>query len=360
MSELYPLRLSPSWRQKIWGSADLSPFFGPGAHLAPETAATPEQAGRAIGAAPGGLPVGEVWYTFEENTIANGALAGRTLGDLMASEGANLMGTAFRLSRLQRRSAGEGASQRLPRSAAPASPYFPILIKFLFTSDRLSVQVHPDDTYAIEQENSSGKTEMWYVLRAEPGAAIALGLRKSFSPDELRRAALTGEIAEHLNWVPVRAGDCIFCPAGTLHSIGPGLALCEIQQNSDLTYRLYDFGRLGGDGRPRELHIDRAVEVARLAPHPGPHRPEPFSLKGFQAEALVVCEYFRVERLACCSDLDYEPEPSRMHLLVIVKGRGKLDREPYEPGNVFLIPSALPPFRWRPQEPTVALRAYLP
>ncbi len=359
MSQLYPLRLSPSWRQKIWGATDLSPFFGPPALLAAE-AATAEQSGPEISRAPAGLPVGEVWYTFEENTIANGALAGRTLADLMASEGAKLMGTAFRQSPLRRRSAEKGMSRHRSGAASRAAVHFPILIKFLFTADRLSVQVHPDDIYAGEHENSPGKTEMWYVLRAEPGAAIALGLQKSLRPDELRRAALTGEIAEYLNWVPVKAGDCIFCPAGTLHSIGAGLALCEVQQNSDLTYRLYDFGRLGAEGRPRELHIDRAVEVARLAPHAGLQRPEPFPLKGFQAEALAACEYFRVERLACRADLDYEPEPSRMHLLVIVKGRGTLDREPYEPGNVFLIPSALPPFRWHPREPTETLRAYLP
>jgi mannose-6-phosphate isomerase len=323
LSPLYPLRLSPSWREKIWGSTDLSPLFG-------------RQNRR----------IGEIWYTFEENTVANGPLAGRSLADLMQSYGPALMGSGFQPQRLTRRSAGDTGS------AAAGGEYFPLLVKFLFTSDKLSVQVHPDDGYALEREGGPGKTEMWYVLRADPGAAVALGLTEPLDSARLRRAAESGEIERHLNWVPVRAGDAVFCEPGTLHSIGAGLALCEIQQNSDLTYRFYDFGRLGDDGRPRALHLDRAVEVTRLEPHPGPLRPA--------GDLLVTCRYFAVERLRRNHTEPYQPDPARLHLLILVEGRGSLGGEAYQAGEVFLIPAALAAFEWRPAEPTLALRAFVP
>ena len=132
----------------------------------------------------------------------------------------------------------------------------PLLVKFVFTSERLSVQVHPNDQFAAAHENSRGKTEMWYVMRAEPGARLAIGFRESISCERLRDAAISGEIEQLLNWMEVEAGDAFFVPAGTVHAIGSGLALCEIQQHSDVTYRLYDYGR------PRELHLDQAIQVA--------------------------------------------------------------------------------------------------
>ncbi|MBI3697233.1 MAG: class I mannose-6-phosphate isomerase [Acidobacteria bacterium] len=324
---MYPLRLTPSWREKIWGSTNLEPLFG--RH---------------------DRQIGEAWYTFEENTVINGPWAGQTLAGLMERHGARLMGTAFRPSRLKRRSAGDASPS--PRvSASPRSLYFPLLIKFLFTSERLSVQVHPDDAYALEHEDGPGKTEMWYVVRADPGAAIALGLTEPLDRDKLREAALSGEIVHYLNWVPVKAGDAIFSPPGTLHSIGPGLALCEVQQNSDLTYRFYDFGRLGEDGRLRPLHIDRAVEVTRLDRHPGVQPP---------GDTLATCDYFTVERLRWEGAALYRPDRARMHLLIFLEGRGELGGEPYQPGDVYLIPAALDPFELRPSQPSVALLAYVP
>ena len=327
MSGLYPLRLTPSWREKIWGSTNLEPVFG-------------VQNRR----------IGEVWYSFEENTISNGPWAGQTLAELMMRYGAALMGSAFRPSRLQRRSAGEAAETH----SAAAGVYFPILVKFLFTSEKLSVQVHPDDDYALAHEDGPGKTEMWYVLRADPGATIALGLTEPLSRDELRQAAVTGEIVRYLNWAPVKAGDVIFSPPGTLHSIGAGLALCEIQQNSDLTYRFYDFGRL------RPLHIDRALDVTRADPHPGPQRPVPFRRDGVDGETLAACSYFAVERLRCAATAHYTLDPARMHLLIFLEGRGFVGGEPYEPGDVYLMPASLAAFEWRATERTLALRCYVP
>jgi mannose-6-phosphate isomerase len=330
---LYPLRLAPSWREKIWGSTNLEPLFGTASRR-----------------------IGEVWYTYEENTIANGPLAGQTLAELIERYGEKLMGSAHEPRRLQRRSAGEAAATL----QAASSVYFPLLVKFLFTSDKLSVQVHPDDAYALEHEDGPGKTEMWYVLRADSGAAVALGLDRALTREGLRQAAVSGEIERYLNWAPVNPGDAIFSPPGTLHSIGAGLALCEIQQNSDLTYRFYDFGRLGDDGRPRPLHIDQAVEVTRLDAYDWLQTPAPFRRGELEGETLVVCDYFAVERLCCASPLRYEPEPARFHLLVFLEGRGALDVQPYRPGDVYLIPAAAPAFDWQPAARTLALRTYAP
>jgi len=137
-----------------------------------------------------------------------------------------------------------------------------LLVKYLFTSERLSVQVHPNDAQALERGLPRGKSECWYVVEAEPGASIGLGLKREVTADELRVAALDGSIVELLDWRPVIAGDFLAVPAGTIHAIGDGISLVEIQQNSDVTYRLYDYGR------PRELHLDDALAVANRGPYP--------------------------------------------------------------------------------------------
>ena len=137
----------------------------------------------------------------------------------------------------------------------------PLLLKYIFTSEKLSVQVHPDDAQARSRGLIRGKTECWYILEADPGATLGLGLRERISSAELSRAALDGSLDQLMNWVPVEAGDFFYVPAGTIHAIGAGIALVEFQQNSDVTYRLFDYGR------PRELHVDEAVAVSNLAPH---------------------------------------------------------------------------------------------
>lgn len=141
----------------------------------------------------------------------------------------------------------------------------PLLAKYIFTSERLSIQVHPDDEQARARGLPRGKSECWYILDAEPGATLGLGLKREVSADELRAAAVDGSIEDLLEWIPVRAGDFYFVPAGTIHAIGEGLSLLEFQQNADVTYRLYDYGR------PRELHLDDGVAVATRAPYPRGH-----------------------------------------------------------------------------------------
>ena len=218
----------------------------------------------------------------------------------------------------------------------------PLLVKFVFTSDRLSVQVHPDDEFAAAHEKSRGKTEMWYVLRADPGARIATGFRRSISRERLRESALSGEIEHLLNWIDVTAGDAFYVPAGTVHAIGGGLALCEIQQYSDITYRLYDYGR------PRELHLDKAVQVASTEASTVGPVPLP-----------IDCKYFHTERAKTTSPLQYSPESSRFHLLIFLSGSGHIGQEPFREGETWLVPPGAAPFLIQPAEPAKFLRTWV-
>lgn len=207
-------------------------------------------------------------------------------------------------------------------------PRLPLLVKFLFTSDKLSVQVHPDDAYAA-RHGSRGKTEMWHVLAAEPGARIAAGFREPVSPERLRATALSGEIEELLAWEEARPGDTFFIPAGTVHAIGAGLVLCEIQQHSDITYRLYDYNR------PRELHLDESLAVARR---------EPSSARvQAQGEELVSCEHFTVGRRKVEGSSRFSLAPGRFELLIVTEGEGSLGGNPVRAGQVWYAPSGTPP-----------------
>jgi mannose-6-phosphate isomerase len=195
------------------------------------------------------------------------------------------------------------------------------LIKFLFTTDRLSVQVHPDDEQAAVH-HSRGKTEMWYVLQAAPGAQVAIGFRQRISREELREAAIDGTIVALLNWIRVRPGDTLFVPAGTVHAIGAGLALCEIQQRSNITYRLFDYGR------PRELHLEEGLAVSCLGPFNG------------RATIPVRCPFFHTERHALQSEAHLGPidQPSA---LIVLEGEGFIgtgsDSEPFLCGQVWEV-----------------------
>lgn len=166
-----------------------------------------------------------------------------------------------------------------------------LLVKYLFTSEKLSVQVHPDDARAPAGER--GKEECWLVLAADPGASLAIGFREPIAPDAMRAAALDGSIEQLLEWHPVQPGDFFYLPAGTVHAIGPGLVLIEIQQNSDVTYRLFDYGR------PRALHLDEAIAVAEGSPYPAAHRRQ---CAPGESAVLVTGPHFRLERLCGLPD----------------------------------------------------------
>ncbi|MEP6714537.1 MAG: class I mannose-6-phosphate isomerase [Terriglobia bacterium] len=202
------------------------------------------------------------------------------------------------------------------------SPEVPVLVKLLFTSDKLSIQVHPGDEYAQLHEKSRGKTEMWHVLRAEPDSKVGIGLQETVSEDRLRSAIATGEIAGMLKWVPAAVGDTFFVPAGTIHAIGGGLVICEVQQFSDVTYRLHDYGR------GRELHIEKAIDVSERKPFDGRATPA--------GNVLVECEYFRTERLPVKGSLTCPPTTGPQ-LYIAVAGQGTIAGVAFGPGEAWEI-----------------------
>jgi mannose-6-phosphate isomerase len=217
----------------------------------------------------------------------------------------------------------------------------PLLIKFITTADKLSVQVHPDDAYASQHEahrGGRGKTEIWYVMAAAPGARTAIGFTEEISRDHVERAALEGTLEQELCWLDAHAGETVFVPAGTVHAMGAGLTICEIQQHCDITYRMYDYGRLDR-GQPRELHLDRALDVMAadrgLAPGAG------------VVELPFQGEYFQMARL--CGD---EPGEVPAGHWVILDGEGTIGGQPYEPRQVWRISS---PTEWRPARKTQTL-----
>ena len=237
-------------------------------------------------------------------------------------------------------------------------PAPPLLLKFLFTSEKLSVQVHPADAYALEHENSAGKTECWYVMEVEPGAQLAVGFRRDMGHEEIRERVRGGTIEEELNWLAVDPGDFIFVPAGTVHAIGPGLTLCEIQQFSDITYRLYDYGR------PRELHLEKALEVMRRHPAAGRVRPARAGPAELTHDYLVGCRHFALERLSAARTYCSRKEATRIEVLIFLEGEGKIAagdfQAPYGRQQAWCLPETLEKYAVVPSRPTSWLTAYVP
>jgi mannose-6-phosphate isomerase len=194
----------------------------------------------------------------------------------------------------------------------------PLLVKLIFTSERLSVQVHPDDG----EDGPRGKTEMWHILESEPGASIALGFREPITRERLEESARTGEIEKLLNWMPVSAGETYFTPAHTVHAIGAGIVLCEIQQNSDITYRLWDYGR------PRELHLEKAVPLCDLDVHPG----------ATPAGEPVYCKHFVTEAVGVRAGEQITPDAHHCHLWICLAGEATIGSETVQAGEVWLLP----------------------
>lgn len=202
--------------------------------------------------------------------------------------------------------------------------FFPVLNKFIDAKQNLSVQVHPSDAYALKNENSFGKTEMWYIVEAEEGAGIYLGFNRDVTSEEYKRAIEQNKLTELLNFYKVKAGECYFIPAGTVHAIGAGCLIYEIQQNSNLTYRVYDYGR------GRELHIEKALTVSNLNKH------ENITLKG---EALGVSKYFTVTKLLCAQKRDLQTDGKTFHCLTIVKGEGEVEGLLVKKGDSLFVPA---------------------
>ncbi len=300
--KLYPLKLTPVLKSAIWGGHRIFDTFSVG--KADEESA-------------------EAWMLTLRpdgvNRIENGEAAGMTLADY-----ANAVG--------------------MP--ALCESEEFPLLIKIIDANDRLSVQVHPDDAYAAAHGLDAGKTEMWYVLDAEPGATLVSGLKDGVSAEDMRRAVENGTCEKLLNAVPVQKGDCFYIPAGLVHAIGRGILIAEIQQNSNTTYRLYDYDRVGTDGKKRELHIEKGVEVIKTA---------------FDDTSVSVCQtvtdepnftekilcrspFFEAKSVTLSDGRSFTLSESMTHVLC-VNGEGGLSCDgtvyPIRRGEAYLIPAGL-------------------
>ncbi len=323
-----PLQLAPLFKSKIWGRRDLAPLFGGDAPAALRP--------------PKGTPIGEAWLTADDSRFLNGPAAGTTLAEAYARYGRELAGDAARQER------------------------FPLLAKYLFTRDWLSVQVHPDDAGARRHDpGSAGKCEMWYIVKADRGAEVMLGAQPGVSREDFRRACREGASARLLQRFRPRTGEALFIPPGTVHALGPGLVLFEVEQNSDLTYRLDDFGRRGLDGKPRPLHLDKGLETARLDLPALRNRPRvavrrPYGTRRF----VTACRYFALEELTVRRRASFEPPRGRMEILSVMEGKGRLETGAgwlaYRQGETWLIPAALERYRLVPLEPTRLLKFYLP
>jgi mannose-6-phosphate isomerase len=315
MGTIYPLQLRPQQHRRVWGGTWL-----------PEL-----QAGVTSVKGPAGEPVGESWLAGDDSVVANGRWAGETVGGLAGGWGADLVGSA---------------------AFGRYGARMPLLAKLLDAAADLSIQVHPDDAYAHSNESASGhlgKSEAWYVLDAAPAATVLWGFKQPLQPEELRAAAQDGTLPGLMHRLPVRGGSVIVNPAGTVHAVGAGVRLYEIQQASDLTYRIYDYGRLGADGQPRQLHLERAVEVADLSGGPAYSAPEPRTLAdGWQR--LVDQPEFVLDRaqLAAGAPARGATSPSSLQLLTLTQGAARLQSEGGEwdaltltAGDTVLLPAAL-------------------
>ena len=208
-------------------------------------------------------------------------------------------------------------------------PYFPVLIKLIDSESNLSIQVHPSDEYALKNENSFGKTEMWHIIAAKPGAGLYLGFKRETNEEEVRAKIKDNTLTDLIQFIPVKPGENYFIPSGTVHAIGAGVTLAEIQQNSNLTYRLYDYGRLGKDGKPRELHIGKAMKVVSFKPYEPIH---------FKTPIMGECAYFRSVLGKVNSGKIAAPKDS-FASITFLSGEGIFNNEPFKQGDTFFIPA---------------------
>lgn len=292
-----PLLLRPSGKDYLWGGSRLNDEFEKGIDLS---------------------PLAETWecstHPDGPSYVVGGAFDGMELAQVLREHPEYL---------------GE---RHKGRNALP------ILIKFIDAKKDLSVQVHPTDEYAREHENGQlGKTEMWYVLDAGKEAKLVYGLKRDSNEAEMRRAIADGTVMNYLQQVPVRKDDLFFIEAGTIHAIGAGALVAEIQENSNLTYRLYDYDRVGKDGRKRELHIDKALQVANLKSSAEPKQPLRVLKyrQGVASELLTRCKYFEVYRMLVNTErrqkVHYQADPVAFRVLLCVNGCGSIS---YESGTM--------------------------
>jgi mannose-6-phosphate isomerase len=320
MSDLYPLLMTPLFDPRPWGTHDLSPIY-------------PRRFDEKIG---------ESWLTGDHCKVQNGPLAGKSLAELA--------------SRYKRELVGDTAADE---------SRFPLLAKFLFPNEKLSVQVHPDDDDARALGEPWGKTECWYIAHARPGAEIGLGLKPGTTRAQFEVAIRENRAEELLNWIKVSAGEMIYAAGGTVHTLGPGSIIVETQQQSDTTFRLYDYGR------PRELHLEQGLRVIKEKARSGKVKPRSFpglDRNGNHPYPLVASTYFVVQRfdleIAAVAEFtarDHHP----VQIVVAIDGAGVLEAPDCDPvhfakGDAVVIPAVVPQFRIQAQAKLDFLKSFVP
>lgn len=296
------LKLNPVFKDYIWGGTRLRDDFGLKTDI---------------------NPVAEGWmlacHKDGMNTIDGGEYDGKTLESVIK----------------------DGGKSKIAGTNSEKFPYFPVLIKLIDAKDNLSVQVHPDNEYAARVEHEFGKTEMWYVLDAAPGATLIYGFKNKIGKEEFKQAIESNTLLDVLNVVEVKKGDMFFIEAGTVHAIGKGALIAEIQQNSNSTYRVYDYGRLGKDGKPRELHIQKAIDVSKT--EPAKYGTKPFGKKeeisGGTRQMLTECPLFSVYNYELCGKVELNANEESFNHILVVDGSGKIGGREFKKGDSFFVPA---------------------
>lgn len=320
MQPLYPLLMQPAFDPRPWGTLDLSPIYPN--HKFSEK-------------------IGESWLSGDDCKVANGPIKGETLSKL-----------------------SEQYQRELVGDAARDPKRFPLLLKFLFPEEKLSVQVHPDDAQALRVGQPWGKTECWYVAHAKPGSQIGLGLKQGVTAAQLEEAIHQNRAETALNWLDVYSGDMIYVAGGTVHTLGPGSVIVETQQQSDTTYRLYDYGR------PRELHLKDGIAAVKENVKSGKVvRPAPRQNGKNRHAPLVGAPYFVVDMFEAKDPLELSTRDdsgkSSVQILVAVEGCGVIEAPGMEAvtlakGDAVVVPASIGLFGVRPQWALEFLRAYVP
>lgn len=296
-----PLKLTAPTKDYLWGGTRLKTEYGKKSDFD---------------------KVAESWelscHRDGESVIDGGEYDGKTLSEYIAAEGRGVLGTS-----------------------CARFDYFPILIKLIDARDNLSVQVHPDNEYALRVEGEYGKTEMWYIIDCAEGAELIYGFRREIDRGEFKRRIAENTLLEVTNNVPVHKGDVFFIKSGTLHAIGKGILIAEIQQNSNTTYRVYDYGRVGADGKPRQLHVEKAAEVTSLTVPEGGGRPQGETVQrdGFSETLLSSCEYFNVSKLEITDRAELEAGSGSFNSILVLDGEVNADGLSLKKGDSCFIPA---------------------
>ncbi len=297
---MYILKLKPVFKDYIWGGTKLRDEYGFESNLE---------------------KLAEGWmlscHKDGENTIENGDFKGKTLTEVVNTHPEFL---------------GENGNK---------FEYFPILIKLIDAKNDLSVQVHPDNEYAMRVEKEYGKTECWYILDCDDDAELIYGFNKSITSEEFKERISDNTFLETVNKVKVKKGDLFFIEAGTLHAIGKGILLAEIQQNSNTTYRVYDYGRLGADGKPRELHVEKAIDVTNCTPPTRSTNPEGELIveNGYSTQLLTKCDLFNVEKVTVTTKYTSIADDKSFVSILVTDGNANVDNIDIKKGDSLFIPA---------------------